>query len=172
MKICSQSLFFDPQDESLPGRSSVHVHLSSYAAVIRYEFKHLSIIEPWSSSTSYVTVSFFFPSHLFTAQVRVEPQTFVIKGTHSTHMRSGHTIEPYRFIKKDFMHQYSLHYCQMSDFIARLDRLYKISKLDRYDAQEAVKLLIREREATTVFDTTWLEHLGLLSLAIHVDSDS
>lgn len=63
----------------------------------------------------------------------------------------------------------------MSEFMRRIDRLYKISKLgtatvhpfysfaylaERFDAQRAVKNLIAERENSTKFDTTWLEHLG------------
>eukprot|EP01128_Nolandella_sp_AFSM9_P008885 TRINITY_DN5541_c0_g1_i1.p1 TRINITY_DN5541_c0_g1~~TRINITY_DN5541_c0_g1_i1.p1 ORF type:complete len:533 (-),score=86.27 TRINITY_DN5541_c0_g1_i1:23-1495(-) len=52
----------------------------------------------------------------------------------------------------------------MSDFIHRIDRLYKVSKLDRFEAMEAVKQMIREREASTMFDTTWLEHLDERSL--------
>lgn len=90
LKICSQSLFFDPQDESLP--------------VVRYDFRHVSLIEV------FLTLCFLF---LFSILISNQPwkassssfsvadatDTFVISGERLVEMRANNVIEPYRFRK-------------------------------------------------------------------------
>eukprot|EP01125_Pyxidicula_operculata_P009488 TRINITY_DN3125_c0_g1_i2.p1 TRINITY_DN3125_c0_g1~~TRINITY_DN3125_c0_g1_i2.p1 ORF type:complete len:796 (-),score=134.84 TRINITY_DN3125_c0_g1_i2:68-2455(-) len=135
IKLCSQSLFFDPHDERLP--------------IVRYEFKFVSMIDAWHS----VSGLFSFSSDA-TSQ-----RAFVIKTKRIVQMRANNAIEPYKFVDGDIIHVFSLNYVSLSDFLYRVERLVKINKQPRHKSSELIRDLIEEKESSTSFDTSWLESL-------------
>jgi factor associated with neutral sphingomyelinase activation len=45
-------------------------------------------------------------------------------------------------------------------FLAEVNRLFAISRLPAYEADDIMKQIVLEREASTVFDMTWMESLS------------
>lgn len=70
LKLCSQSLFFDPHDDRL--------------AIIRYPYSHVTLLEAWNGAGS------FFSS------LATDSDTFVIKTKRIVQMRENNVIEPYK----------------------------------------------------------------------------
>lgn len=96
--------------------------------------------------------------------------------------RANNVIGPYKFNQVcgpfsllnqqgGFTHEYTLNYVSLTDFMDRVKRLEQIAQLPRYllflflltnlrhVGQGKILQIIGEREASTQFDISWLEHL-------------
>uniref|UniRef100_A0A6B2KXN1 BEACH domain-containing protein n=1 Tax=Arcella intermedia TaxID=1963864 RepID=A0A6B2KXN1_9EUKA len=127
LKICSQSLFFDPHEERLP--------------VVRYAFQDISVIEPWKNNAA------------------INENYFMIRTSKITQMRANMLNEPYKIEEGDILHRFSLNWISLTEFLSRVMRLYNISKGPRWIAIDKIKEIVEEKEASTSFDTSWLEYL-------------
>jgi len=61
-------------------------------------------------------------------------------------------------LQGDFSHIFTLQYCSLADLMSTVDYLMKLARLDRFRSKEEIKRYVEQKEATSKFDTTWLEH--------------
>lgn len=110
--------------------------------VIKYDFQFVTQIESFAGLSAMTS------------------DMFVLYTTQIVEMRANNIIDPYVFKKGDYQHKFSLNYVSLTDFLSRVERLYKINKTyPRYEGQELINDLLKERENSNQFDLSWLEHL-------------
>lgn len=106
VKICSRSIFFDPQDELLP--------------IFKYDFTHITQLESSPPDRFTVHCTRYMETR---ANSIVGPYKFneVCSDSSNTDSKQG-----------NFVHHYTLNYVSLTDFMDRVRRLEQIAKLPRY----------------------------------------
>lgn len=128
MKVCSKSIIFDSQDFDLP--------------LIKFEFAQVEAIEPARNS--------------IIAKLEGE-DVFQIRVNVTVELKENNNIAPYVFKKEKSTHRFSIKYVSQTSFLTEVNRLFAISRLPSYEADEKIKQIVTERESAIVFDRSWLE---------------
>lgn len=89
-----------------------------------------------------------------------ETQIFYIRSEKHTECKIGNQNHPYKFVNSVQDHRFSLQFESLINFLPKLQNLLRISQLHTEDCEKQLQHLIKQREATIDFNSTWLVNLS------------
>lgn len=127
MKVCTKSLIFEPSDLDLP--------------IVRYPYSHVKTISPLSGGLI----------------AKEDSNSFYIHSLLVTEMKDNNIIAPYKFLKNEILHRFTVKYASLSEFLAEVMRLLALSRTPSYETEDVLREIVDEKIASVEFDMTWLE---------------
>lgn len=128
--MCSRSIFFDPEDFSLP--------------IIRYDYNAMVAVGPLKTGTI--------------AQLN-NGETFFVHTKQLVQMKENNIVRPYVFQNGDVTHRFAIKYASVREMLDEVKRLWSIAKSSSFDPDEKIRKIVEERELRVSFDLTWMESL-------------
>lgn len=133
LKVCSQSIFFDPEDTRLP--------------ITRFPFKNITSL----SRISALALLWENPN-----PVNPNEEFFCVECKTVVEMKANNLNVPWKFVNSVGNHRFSLNFESLGTFFPRVENLYQISQKPERSASKQLRDLIQKREELIVFNMSWL----------------
>lgn len=131
LKVCSRSIFFDPEDNSIP--------------IIRYDYNAMVEVETLRNGSI--------------AQLN-NGETFFVKTKQMVQMKDNNIVRPYVFQNGEVLHRFAIKYATVKNLLEEVKRLWSIAKnSSAYEPDDKIRKVLEEREVRVSFDMTWMESL-------------
>jgi factor associated with neutral sphingomyelinase activation len=131
LKVCSRSIFFDPEDSSFP--------------IIRYDYKDVAEVEPLRVGVIHQMNN---------------GETFYVKTSKMVQMKENNMIGPYVFQTGEVLHRFAIKYVSTKVMLDEVKRLWSIARqTGPYEVDDRIRRMIEEREMKVSFDLTWMASL-------------
>eukprot|EP00117_Sycon_ciliatum_P047152 scpid28293/ scgid33705/ Protein FAN; Factor associated with neutral sphingomyelinase activation len=131
LKVCSNSILFDPQDTSYP--------------ILRFLFRDCRGVTRWTPPLM--------------SKLGQEGDVLSIDSKQVIEMKEGNVIGPYTFKKVVAEFRFALNYVSSSDVLPQITQLYRASTLPTAEQNMMVQSIVRSRQARVTFNTGCLDSL-------------
>ncbi|KAK3746418.1 hypothetical protein QZH41_012767, partial [Actinostola sp. cb2023] len=131
LKMCSQSILFDPIDTAFP--------------ILKFSLKECRKIAHWTGP--------------LLSKIDTKGDVLVIESKQVIEMKDGNAVAPYKFIRKTKQYLFSFNFVALGFVLPQLEQLHRASTLSRADQSAMINTIVQSRQAKVTFNTSWLEDL-------------
>eukprot|EP01112_Ceratiomyxa_fruticulosa_P018129 TRINITY_DN5758_c0_g1_i1.p1 TRINITY_DN5758_c0_g1~~TRINITY_DN5758_c0_g1_i1.p1 ORF type:complete len:946 (+),score=197.65 TRINITY_DN5758_c0_g1_i1:1578-4415(+) len=136
MLLCSGSIFFDPEDNSIP--------------IWKFKYSDITVIEHWIGPLESTLSSL------------AKSAVLLIRASQVIEMKENNVNAPYKFKKQNppSDYRFTLPYTSLDLFLGQALSIFRLSRLPRAELDIMLKGMIQQREDLTLFNHSWLYDLN------------